>query len=76
MKRFGMKIEVSRFKDGRLKVIVHHEEKSYFWKSSLTECPRFENEKMKLEALMMVDWWNKRHRREFELLWNSFSVSK
>lgn len=66
-----MKIEVSRFKDRRLKVIVHHEKGSYFWKSNLTECPKFENVKDLLEALIMVDWWNKKHHEEFELLWDS-----
>jgi len=76
MKRFDMEIEVSRFKDGRLKIIVHHKENSYFWASSLTECPKFENEKLKLEVLMMADWWNKEHHREFELLWNSLFVNK
>jgi hypothetical protein len=66
-----MKIEVSRFRDGRLKVIVHHQEDSYFWTSSLTECPKFQNEKLKLEVLIMVDWWNREHHKEFQLLWNS-----
>lgn len=63
-----MKIEVNRFKDGSLKVIVHHEEDSYFWKASLTECPKIENEKLKLEVLMMVDWWNGEHHEEFKHL--------
>lgn len=66
-----MKIEVSRFKHGELKVTYRHENNSYFWKSDLTECPKFENEKLKLEVLMMVDWWNKKHHTEFEVLWNS-----
>jgi hypothetical protein len=70
-----MKIEVSRFKDGRLKVIIRHEEDSYFWKSSLTECPKFENEKLKLEVLMMVDWWNRKGHKEFELSWNSLFIN-
>jgi hypothetical protein len=74
MKRFEMKIEVSRFKDGKLKVIVRHEENSYFWKSDLTECPRFQNIKRILEVLMMVDWWNKERHNEFELLWDSLFV--
>jgi len=70
-----MRIEVSRFIDGSLKVIVHHEEDSYFWKSSLTECPKFENEKLKLEVLTMVDMWNKEYHEEFELLWDSMLVN-
>lgn len=65
-----MKIEVNRFKDGRLKVVVHHEETSHFWALSLTECPQFENEKLKLEVLMMVNWWNEEQHEEFELLWD------
>ena len=72
-----MRIEVGRFKDGRLKVTYRHEDNSYFWKSDLTECPRFEDEKLKLEVLFMVDWWNKKHHKEFELLWNSmFAVER
>lgn len=71
MKRFSMRIEVGRFIDGSLKVIVHHEDNSYFWKSSLTECPKFENEKLKLEVLMMADLWNKKYHKLFDLLWNS-----
>ena len=63
-----MKIEVSRFMDGRLKVIVHHEESSYFWKSSLSECPRMEDEKLRVESLLALDWWNREHHEEFERL--------
>ena len=74
--RSPMKIEVSRFKDGRLKVIVHHEEDSYFWTDSLTECPTFPNEKLKIETLMMVNWWNKERHKEFELSWNSWIKDK
>jgi len=66
-----MRIEVSRFRGGKLKVTYRHEDNSYFWKSDLTECPTFENEKLKVEVLMMVDSWNKKHHEEFELLWNS-----
>ena len=61
--------------DGSLKVIVHHEEDSYFWKSSLTECPKFDNEKLKLEVLAMVDLWNKEYHKEFEVLWGSMLVN-
>lgn len=76
MKRLSMKIEISRFKNSRLKLIVQHEETSYFWKSSLTECPRIEDEKLRTESLMMVEWWNKEHHEEFELLWNSWLKDK
>ena len=72
-----MKIEVSRFgKDGRLKVIVRHEANSFFWPTDLTECPRFEDEKLRVEVLHMVDWWNKGHHEEFELTWKSMSEKK
>ena len=71
-----MKIEVSRFKDGKLMVIVRHEAKSYFWPTDLTECPRFEDEKLRAEVLHMVDWWNKEHHRTFEFGWKSLSVEK
>ena len=70
MKRFIMKIEVNRFKDGRLKVIVRHENNSYFWNSDLTECLKFENLKDEIEVLVMTDWWNKKHHEQFEKLWN------
>ena len=65
-----MWIEISRYSDGRLKVIVHHQGNSYFWKSNLTECLTFLDEKDKLEALLMVDWWNRKHHRDFEVYWN------
>lgn len=65
-----MRIEISRYPDGRLKVIVHHEENSYFWKSNLTECLTFPDEKHKLEVLLMVDWWNRKHHKDFEVYWN------
>lgn len=65
-----MKIEISRFKDGKLKVVVHHENNSYFWKSDLTECVKFENLKDELETLVMTDCWNKKYHKQFEELWN------
>jgi len=74
-----MRIEVGRFKDGRLKLIVHHEENSYFWKSSLSECPRMEDEKLRIESLLMFDWWNGQYHEEFENLWKylrSFFLDK
>ena len=66
-----MKIELERFRDGRLKIIVHHEDSSYFWIPSLTECPKLDNEKLKLEVLMMVDWWNNHYHKEFDLFWKT-----
>ena len=66
-----MKIGISRFwKDGRLKATVQHEENSYFWESDLTECLKFEDEKLRIEVLVMIDWWNRNYHDEFEQLWN------
>lgn len=71
-----MKIEIGRFRDGRLKVVVQHEETSYFWEHSLTECIVEEDEKLRLETLLMVEHWNEEHHKEFELLWRQFSGSR
>jgi hypothetical protein len=66
-----MKMEISRFwKDGKLKAKAQHEDNSYFWKSDLSECLKFEDEKLRVEVLVMVDWWNKKYHDEFEQLWN------
>ena len=64
-----MKIEVSRFKDGRLKVIVHHEDTTYFWKSDLTEAIRFNDEKDRIETTLALDLWNRKYHTRFEQLW-------
>jgi len=64
-----MKIEVGRYPNGNLKVIVHHEEDSFFWKSNLTECLKFEIEKLRLEVLLAIDLWNRNYHRVFEELW-------
>ena len=68
-KRLLMKMEVGRYRDGRLKAKAQHEGNSYFWPSDLTECLRFEDEKLRIEVLTMVDWWNKKYHKEFEQLW-------
>jgi len=65
-----MKMKIKRSSDGRLLAIVDHEENSYFWASSLTECPTFSDEEFRLEVLLMVDWWNRKHHNEFEVYWN------
>ena len=71
MYRRAMTIEVGRFnKDGRLKVIKRHKEDSFFWKSDLTECLRFSDKKDEVEVLVMVDYWNENHHKDFERLWN------
>jgi len=64
-----MRIEISRFKDGRLKVIVHYDEDSNFWKSDLTECLAFSKEKDKIEATLAIDLWNRKYHDKFEHLW-------
>ena len=64
-----MRIEISRFKDGRLKVIVHYEEDSNFWKSDLTECPAFPKLKDKIETTLALDLWNRKYHDRFEHLW-------
>jgi len=66
-----MKIELGRFSDGRIRVNAQHEEdSSNFRKSDLSECLKYEDEKDRLEALLMVDWWNKHYHDNFEELWN------
>jgi len=65
-----MYMKVDRFtKDDRLKATAQHEDNSYFWKSDLTECLVFENEKLRIEVLLMIDWWNRTHHEEFDRLW-------
>lgn len=65
-----MKMEISRFsKDGKLKARARHEDNSYFWKSDLTECLRFDDEKLRIEVLIMVDLWNRKYHEQFEELW-------
>lgn len=66
-----MKIELGRFvRDGRLKATVIHEANSYFWKSDLTEVPKFDDEKLRIEVLVMVDWWNRRYHQRFDQAWS------
>lgn len=76
MFRSTMRIEVGRYPNGKLKVIVHHEEDSFFWKSNLTKCLKFEIEKLRLEVLLAIDLWNRKHHRLFERLWNSMKETK
>ena len=35
----------------------------------MTECLVFENEKLRLEVLLMTDWWNREYHEEFEQEW-------
>ncbi len=64
-----MTIEISRFKDGRLKVIAHYEKESNFWKSDLTECLAFSKEKDKIETTLAIDLWNRKYHDKFEHIW-------
>ena len=64
-----MTMEISRFKDGKLKVRFRHEDNSYFWKTDSTECLKFDIEKLRTEVLIMVDWWNRKYHERFEELW-------
>jgi len=64
-----MEMKIGRYRDGRLKAYSQHEETTYFWKSNLTECLVFENEKLRLEVLLMTDWWNREYHEEFEQEW-------
>ena len=64
-----MRIEIGRFKDDRLKATAQHEDNRYFWKSDLSECLRMKDEKLRIEVLLMVDWWNREYHEEFERLW-------
>jgi len=63
-------MKVKRSPAGNLLAIIQHEENSYFWKSDLTECPTYADEKLKLEVLLMVDWWNNYFHEDFEVWWN------
>ena len=60
-----MKIEVSRFMDGRLKIKVVFEPDSNFWKESLTWVPTFEEIDRIFLALLVIDRINK-WRRKYE----------
>ena len=60
-----MKIEVSRFKDGRLKVKVVFESNSNFWKESLTWVPTFEEIERIALSLHSVDGTNKQMQNYF-----------
>ena len=66
-----MKLELCRFNDGKWKLIVRHENSSYFWVSDLTECAKFDNVKDVVEALIMVDYWNRNFHESFEFTWKS-----
>ncbi len=65
-----MKIVVSRFKDGRIKITKEYEkEDSNFRESDSSECLRYDQKELEIEALLMGDHWNKEHHGEFEHKW-------
>lgn len=65
-----MKVVVGRFKDGRIKITKEYEkEDSNFRESDSSECLRYDQKKLELEALLMGDHWNKEHHERFETLW-------
>ena len=60
-----MKVEVERFSDGDLKLLVRFEPNSNFWKENLTWVPTLEEIDRILKALLGIDVVNrwKKYRR-------------
>jgi len=60
-----MKVEIERFYDGSLKVLVRFEPNSSFWKESLTWVPTVKEIELILNTLLGVDVVNrwKKYRR-------------
>jgi len=54
-----LRIEVERFPNGNLKVIVRFEPTSNFWKRDLTWCPSFEEVKLLVQTLLSIDTMNR-----------------
>lgn len=63
-----MKVEISRFYDGDLKVLVRFESNSNFWKETLTWVPTVKEIELILNTLLGIDVFNKwkRYRRAKE----------
>jgi len=63
--RLTMKVEVERFHDGDLKLLVRFEPSGNFWKADSTWVPTFEEIERILETLLGVDVINrwKKNRR-------------
>jgi len=61
-----MKIEVERFPNGNLKVIVRFEPSSNFWKKDLTWCPSLEEVKLLVQTLLSIDTMNRILRKHRE----------
>ena len=62
-----MKVEVGRFHDGDLKVLVHFEPNSNFWKETLTWVPTVREIELILNTLLGIDVINrwKKYRRNY-----------
>ena len=54
-----MRVEVDRFPNGNLKVIVRFEPTSNFWKKDLTWCPSLEEVKLLVQTLLSIDTMNR-----------------
>ena len=54
-----MKVEVGRFYDGDLKVLVRFEPNSNFWKETLTWVPTVKEIELILNTLLGIDVFNK-----------------
>lgn len=54
-----MQIEVERFPNGNLKVIVRFEPSSNFWKKDLTWCPSMAEIELLVHSLFAVDGINR-----------------
>ena len=61
-----MKVEVGRFKDGKLKVKIVFEPNSNFWKDSLTRVSTFEEIDRIHKTLLGIDTINRLEKREIE----------
>lgn len=63
-----MKVEIGRFYDGDLKVLVRFESNSNFWKETLTWVPTVKEIELILNTLLGIDVFNKwkRYRRAKE----------
>ena len=59
MIRPEMKVEVERFYDGKLKVLVRFESKSNFWKETLTWVPTFKEMELILNSVLGIDAINR-----------------
>lgn len=54
-----MKVEVERFPNGNLKVIVRFEPSSNFWKKELTWCPSMAEIELLVHTLFAADGMNR-----------------